>query len=615
MSHAPRPLAFPRLIAALALVFVAWGVAQAGQQTSPPPAPHPSEVTVKLDCGAIPSTILSRSINVCVALPADYDNSPSTRYPTLYFLHGLFENERSWAERGGKEILDDLLRQGLVGKFLVVLPDGGRTFYVNSFDGRERYEDFFIQELVPAIDLKYRTLPQAAKRGISGTSMGGYGALHLSMSHANVFGSASAESAALLPKFPNPLPTEGRWGFYARVLQGPFGSPLNESYWEANSPLTLAEHSERFAGLKIYFDCGDHDRYGFQEGAQSLDRILAEKRFPHEFALLPGDHGWSYLKQYMKNVVLFHWRCFEGGQTASPSPNPERRVVEYLRDHTRRGEPLRATELYNQVFTQPEERKALDKLYNAFFRIPLFVARYQEQVGSPPRLRVIAQQFDLESPEAAQVLLRLMEADPRVPRFFERDPKTLEITRVDAQAVRNDQRFSEASQHRLGGWEGRPAPEFTAPRFDGTEFDSRALHGKTILLYVWFTGCPPCVQETPNLVNLDKEFSGRGLVIVGANADRLLGLSVSDEDRRRYAEREKIGFPLVHWARENNAAFGNILSFPTLFLIDPKGVILRHWVGYVDGKDLRQAVTEGLERAKTARLNPSPSSRGADMAP
>src|SRR2546427_6640662 len=44
---------------------------------------------------------------------------------------------------------------------------------------------------------------------------------------------------------------------FRSVLQGPFGSPLNEAYWEANNPLTLAEHPERLAGLKLYFDCGD----------------------------------------------------------------------------------------------------------------------------------------------------------------------------------------------------------------------------------------------------------------------------------------------------------------------------------------------------------------------
>jgi S-formylglutathione hydrolase FrmB len=269
-----------------------------------------------LECQPLWSSILGREVKICVSLPADYARSKKTKYPTLYFLHGLFENERSWVERGGQQVLEELLAANEVGKFLVVLPDGGKSFYVNSLDGRERYEDFFILELVPAINHRYRTIPEAAARGISGTSMGGYGALRLAMRHPHVFDSASAHSAALIPKIPNPLPAHGRWGFYAQILQGPFGSPIREDYWEANSPLKLAEHPERFANLKLYFDCGDRDRYGFEEGAQLLHQTLTQKGFPHEFAVRPGDHGWSFLAQSLKFSLRFHWRYFEQAQEA-----------------------------------------------------------------------------------------------------------------------------------------------------------------------------------------------------------------------------------------------------------------------------------------------------------
>jgi S-formylglutathione hydrolase FrmB len=287
--------------------------------------PSPASVTpaATLNCEAIPSQILGRAVNVCVALPPGYEASAPKRYPTLYFLHGLFENKRSWSERGGEQTWEDLTSAGQLVKFLVVLPDGGKTFYVNSFDGRERYEDFFIQELVPAIDRKYRTIPEVRARGIGGVSMGGYGALHLAMDHPDVFGSASAQSAALLPKFPHPIPTEGRWGFYARVLQEPFGSPLNEAYFDKNNPLTLAEDPQRFQHLRLYFDCGDQDRYGFEEGAELLDRILTAKGFPHEFVLRPGGHGWSYLAQYLKYPLLFHSHQFqEAEQALAASEHP-----------------------------------------------------------------------------------------------------------------------------------------------------------------------------------------------------------------------------------------------------------------------------------------------------
>lgn len=263
----------------------------------------------RVDCQSVASSILSRSVAYCVAIPAGYD-AGAERYPVVYYLHGLFESEQSWRDHSGEQTWESLMSQGKIGKFIVVMPDGGRSFYVNSFDGRARYEDFFIQELVPAIDRKYRTLATRAARGVGGVSMGGYGALHLGMRHPDVFGSAGAQSAALVAKFPHPLPTEGRWGFYARVLQEPFGSPLNEAYFDANNPLTLAAHPERFAGLKLYFDCGDQDRYGFDEGNKQLDAVLTSLGVAHTFVMRPGGHGWSYLDQYLHFALEFHWEAF-----------------------------------------------------------------------------------------------------------------------------------------------------------------------------------------------------------------------------------------------------------------------------------------------------------------
>ena len=275
---------------------------------------------------------------------------------------------------------------------------------------------------------------------------------------------------------------------------------------------------------------------------------------------------------------------------AATQQDTETRVLNYIREHLRPGQPLLVTELYNKVFTEPEERKALDKLYSALFRIPLFAVQYQDQFAKAPTLQVIAEQFDLRTPEAADTLLRVLESDPRVPNFLTRDPQTHEITRIDKAKILADARFGQAIARHLGGWEGQPAPGFKLPGLDGTELQSESLRGKPALLYVWFTGCPPCMEEARQLVALDRDFSGHGLVIVGANADRVLGLSYDDAVRRRYVEAEKIRFPVVNWTRESDAAYGSIAIFPTLFLIDAKGVIIRHWVRYVSGKELREAL-------------------------
>ncbi|MBZ5561286.1 MAG: TlpA family protein disulfide reductase [Acidobacteriia bacterium] len=280
---------------------------------------------------------------------------------------------------------------------------------------------------------------------------------------------------------------------------------------------------------------------------------------------------------------------------ATGQPDAETRVLNYVRDHLQPGQPLVVTDLYNKVFTQPDERRALEKLYSAFFRIPLFVAQYQKRYGRPPRLNEIAEQFSLHNAAGADILLRVMESDPRVPRFLSRDSKTGEITKVDVAMIEGDERFGKILEHQLGGWEGRPAPDFNLPRLDGGEINSAALHGEVALLYVWFTGCPPCMKEAPDLVKLFRTFSGQGFQVIGANADDFLGLAYDDAARRGYIQKEGITFPVVRWTRESNQAYGGIAIYPTLFLIDRKGLVTSHWIGYVQPEELRRAISKTLQ--------------------
>ncbi len=272
----------------------------------------------------------------------------------------------------------------------------------------------------------------------------------------------------------------------------------------------------------------------------------------------------------------------------------EQRVLEYIGTHVKPGHPLIVSELYSRVFTKPDERQALNKLYNAFFRIPLFVAEYQQKFGAPPTLEVIAQQFDLASPRDASVLLMVMVDDPRVPPFITRDAATGEITKVDVAAIRADARFGRVVEHHLGGWEGVQAPEFNLQGIGGGDVGLESLKGRAVLLYVWFTGCPPCMKETPELVRNDLEYRNKGLTIVGANADEMLGLEYDDAVRRKYMDEKHITFPVARWTRESDQAYGNISIFPTLFLIAPDGTIKNHWVGYTSGEVLGRAISQQL---------------------
>src|SRR5208282_690562 len=96
----------------------------------------------RIDCDALNSRILKHPVHYCVYLPASYNaganQHPTQKYPVLYFLHGLGDNERTLFNSGGWTMLDDLRRQHKMGEFLIVAPEGGRTFYINSADGSVR---------------------------------------------------------------------------------------------------------------------------------------------------------------------------------------------------------------------------------------------------------------------------------------------------------------------------------------------------------------------------------------------------------------------------------------------------------------------------------------------
>jgi len=270
----------------------------------------------RIDCNALDSHILKQVIHYCVYLPADYDSSiakrPPKRYPVLYFLHGLGDNEQTLFNSGGWTLLEDLRNQGKMGDFLIVAPEGKRSFYINSADGSVRYNDFFLQEFLPHIEIKYRIRAGRAGRAISGISMGGYGALRFAFAHPELFSAVSAQSAALITESPQTLDSASRAGApLAGVLAAVFGKPINVSHWNDNSPFVLAKRNA--AGLKrlaIYFNCGQDDNYGFEKGAAALHDELQKEGVKHEYHPYPGDHSLTYFLSHFAEVMEFHSRAF-----------------------------------------------------------------------------------------------------------------------------------------------------------------------------------------------------------------------------------------------------------------------------------------------------------------
>jgi thiol-disulfide isomerase/thioredoxin len=273
----------------------------------------------------------------------------------------------------------------------------------------------------------------------------------------------------------------------------------------------------------------------------------------------------------------------------------EARIIDYLKANVKPGQRVVVSDLYNTAFTAPEERAALNRLFNTFFQIPLYVAQYEKAAGKAPSLREIGEQFRFEIPGQTDLMLRIMESDPRMPKFLERDPQTGEILEVEAEAILAHPRLGKALERTITGWEGRPAPPLSATLYDGQPLGPQALRGRPHVVYFWFTNCPPCVKIAPLLVELHAAHADKGLEIVGLNADRVLELPFTDAERAAYAVKQKIRFPLAHLTPEVQEAYGGVSVFPTLFVVDARGTVVRHFVNFQDKPTLEQAVALALK--------------------
>jgi S-formylglutathione hydrolase FrmB len=256
------------------------------------------------------SKTLGHPVPYCALLPPSYDAASAHRYPILYFLHGLGENEQVLIDSGGWNLVQDLWDQKRIGDFLIVTPAAGRSFYINSKDGRVRYEDFFIHEFLPYIESHYRIRADREHRGISGVSMGGYGSLRFGFRYPGLFESVSAHSAALIENLPHIEMDAPGGQMLSSALGGAFGNPFDPAFWDRNSPFTLAREGPRPMGMKIYFDCGTEDDYGFNRGAQAFDKLLNARGIPHEFHLYPGGHDETFVAQHLPASLAFHSRSF-----------------------------------------------------------------------------------------------------------------------------------------------------------------------------------------------------------------------------------------------------------------------------------------------------------------
>ncbi|MBM4416797.1 MAG: esterase [Chloroflexi bacterium] len=288
-----------------------------------------------------------------VYLPPGYDDDdPSRRYPVVVILAGhggsgplLLSNVDAWTE-SFPERIDRLIGDGNMGPVIAVLPDcftifGGAQYLNSSALGP--YEEYLVQEVLPFVDARYRTLPDRRHRAIAGKSSGGYGAIVQAMRHPELFSAVAVHSGDMYFEF-GYLPDMARlhqdllrhgglegliaqiatikpkshtpfWAVMGMLCYGAAFAPnpdaprgfdmpidmeigtLREDVWArwlAWDPVRMVDEPRYSEALRsyryVYLDCGLWDELNFAIGHRLLSKKLRGHGIAHDFELFPDGH-------------------------------------------------------------------------------------------------------------------------------------------------------------------------------------------------------------------------------------------------------------------------------------------------------------------------------------
>lgn len=207
----------------------------------------------------------------------------------LYQLHGLSDDHTAWMRRTSIErYVADL-------PLIVVMPDGGRSFYCDGERG-SAYESMIMKDVVGFVERFFPVRTERKGRAIGGLSMGGYGAMKLALKCPDKFVSVVSHSSAF------------HFGHDPRI-QYPENHErdaiLGDSRIGGKDDLILiAAKLSPAKAPAIRFDCGTGD--ALLPSSRKLHRHLLKCRIKHQYREFPGEHNWEYWDKRIQEAIAFH---------------------------------------------------------------------------------------------------------------------------------------------------------------------------------------------------------------------------------------------------------------------------------------------------------------------
>lgn len=131
----------------------------------------------------------------------------------------------------------------------------------------------------------------------------------------------------------------------------------------------------------------------------------------------------------------------------------------------------------------------------------------------------------------------------------------------------------------------QPAPDFTLTDLKGKQWTLSGLKGKIVVLNFWFTTCPGCIQEMPELNKLVKKYAPKEVVFLAPGLDDAKTIN-------RFLKSHPFNYTLLQKAETTSNVY-QVNAFPTSIVIDPKGIIRYQQVG---GENIDQNISAAISK-------------------
>ena len=271
------------------------------------------------------SKVLGLTVTYDILLPADYNDNKDKRYPVVYCLHGYGDDNTSWNGQYMKcEAKITSLEEAGLEPMIYVFPCGWKTYWCDRYDGTLSYMTMFATELIPLIDNTYRTIADKQHRGITGYSMGGFGAMATAMQHSDLFLMSAPLSMSFRTDEQYMSESQSGWdNQWGKVFGGvgEAGEGRLTDYYKSLCPLHqfTAANKDKYSSVHWFLTCGD-DEQQLLFANDDLHVMMRDAGYDHEYRVGNGGHSTSYWRAAMEEFLPWFSALMKGETSWQKAP-------------------------------------------------------------------------------------------------------------------------------------------------------------------------------------------------------------------------------------------------------------------------------------------------------